>query len=127
MKFHSCWLITAVIGGIKMKTALNFVKYCLKALRLKHSKTKCELLHVTSESYTKIVRQLSRLECSNYIHIFMDKLQTGDVIVDLARMQLKFEVDPAKDLEYGQLMSNEFAGMRVSLQQNCGNMDYIMV
>lgn len=90
----------------------------LKDHRLVHVKTKSVMLDVNSESYNKITEQLSRLESKNFIHIFIDTSKS--VQVELTRMHLKFEVVPSQPMY--DIVSNEFDGMRVSMQQRNGTL-----
>lgn len=98
------------------------VKYRLKlnTNRLMHLKTKREMLDINSKSYLNIVKHLSRLESSQYIHVLMDEPQIAKV--ELIRMNLKFIVDCSVRKESYDLCSNEFSRMRVSLQQKCGTL-----
>lgn len=84
-------------------------------------KTKRPMLDVNSLSYRSIVNQLSRLECKEYIHVLMDKPKVAKV--ELKRMHLKFEIDTTNPLarEYD-IVSNEFSGLRISLEQKHGTL-----
>lgn len=84
---------------------------------LLHRKTKKAMLDVTSGSYKKIVHQLSRLESKKYIHIFMEEPQIAKI--ELVRMNIKFIVNQQ---ESNDVISNEFDGMRVCCEQNCGTL-----
>ncbi|XP_031621557.1 uncharacterized protein LOC116339677 [Contarinia nasturtii] len=86
-----------------------------------HLKTRRNMLDITSKSYLKIVKQLSRLERQRYIHVLMDEPKIAKI--ELVRMQLKFKVDCSKHHDGpNDILSNEFSKMRVSLQQKCGTL-----
>lgn len=88
---------------------------------LLHRKSKKFMLDVASDSHNEIVKQLARLESSKYIHIFMDEPQVAKV--ELVRMNIKFRIDAAdREQESYDVISNEFNGMRVALEQNCGTL-----
>lgn len=100
--------------GVEYKLDLN-------AHRLVHMKTGNEMLDVNSDGCKNITKQLSRLECKHYIHIFMERPKVARI--DLMRMRLRFEVDTTDpDASEYNLISNEFAGMCVSLQQKQGTL-----
>ncbi len=99
--------------GVQYKLDLN-------GGRLTHTKSKKIMLDVTSGSYKKIARQLSRLESPKYIHILMDEPGIGKI--ELVRMNIKFLVDASNPKESYDVISNEFNGMRVSLGQDCGSL-----
>ncbi|KAG4065067.1 hypothetical protein HA402_007464 [Bradysia odoriphaga] len=88
--------------------------------RLSHKKTNKVMLDVTSESYKKIVNQLARLESKKYIHIFMDKPRIAKI--ELVRMNIKFLIDASTEQQSYDLISNEFNGMTVCIEQNCGTL-----
>lgn len=103
--------------------------------QLKHVKTHELLLDVCSDSYNHIVKFFSRLEQKNYIHVLLDKPKnhTDDTPVKikakakvlLIRMNLKFNIDCPIEAEVGQTYdfeSNEYCGMRVSLNQSFGTL-----
>lgn len=87
--------------------------------RLAQIQTDRQLLDVTSECYKKIVNQLKRLECKQYVHVFVDA-NAKTAKIELIRMHLKFETKNVGD--FSELRSCEFIGMRVALQQNCGSL-----
>lgn len=79
------------------------------------------MLDVTSDSYLKIVHQLSRLECANFINILLESPKIATI--ELIRMNLKFKVDTSdSNTNQYDIRSNEFSQMRVSLQQKCGTL-----
>lgn len=114
----------------KLFSAKNFaaIEYNLDLDQnyLWHQKTQRSLLDVTSDSYRKIVNQLSRLECSDFINILVEispSDQRKIAIVELPRMNLKFRVvTAAPDAKEYFILSEEFSQMRVSLQQKCGTL-----
>lgn len=90
----------------------------LTTRRLKHLKTQRVLLYV--RSFEKIVGLLKRLEHENYINVMMDKPLRARV--ELVRMNLNFIIDcSSRKVDY-HIDSNEYSGMRVSLQQNIGTL-----
>lgn len=96
----------------------------LNTRRLIHLKTKRLMLDVNSWSYRSITEQLSRLECKKYIHVLMDTSNGKVARVELMRMHLKFEIDTSMANASGgyDMASNEFNGMRISLQQKNGTL-----
>ncbi|KAJ6635827.1 hypothetical protein Bhyg_14413, partial [Pseudolycoriella hygida] len=92
----------------------------LDSRKLVHRKTQKIMLDVTSESFTKIVDQLARLESRKYIHIFMEHPKVAKV--DVVRMNIKFIVDASNEQDSYDVISNEFNGMRISMEQNCGTL-----
>lgn len=90
--------------------------------RLIHVKTQRFMLDINSPSYLKIVKQLSRLESSKYIHILTEKDNARIAKAELVRMQLKFIVNCTDVHQSSDLMSNEYSRMRVSLSQKCGTL-----
>lgn len=82
----------------------------LKSSLLIEIKTGRNMVDVRSESFKKIVQFTNRLEARQYIHILMDDQKM--VSVELPRMRIKFKID-----ESNELVSHEYRGMRVSLQQ----------
>lgn len=96
-------------------------KLDLKNRTLFHVKTNHKILDVTTQSYEAIVEKLARLESKQHIHVYVDRDDTTKV--ELTRMHLKFQVQlsPIDDEEYD-LISNEFTGMRISQEQNCGSL-----
>lgn len=83
-------------------------------------KTRNIMLDVTSESFCKIINQLSRLESKKFIHIFM--IEPKIAKIELVRMNIKFLVDASNRQESYNVISNEFDGMRISLDQKCGTL-----
>lgn len=102
------------------KTEIAY-KLDLKSRTLVHVKTNRQLFDITTHSYQAIVQQLERLESKQYIHVYREANETTKV--ELTRMHLKFQVQPSPthDDAY-ELISNEFVGMRIRLQQNCGSL-----
>ncbi|XP_055310984.1 uncharacterized protein LOC129573874 [Sitodiplosis mosellana] len=94
----------------------------LQEKRLIHIKTQRYMLDINSNSYLKIVEQLSRLESPKYIHVLMDKDNSQIAKAELIRMHLKFVVDCSTSHETYDLISNEYSRMRVSLTQKCGTL-----
>ncbi|XP_055310983.1 uncharacterized protein LOC129573873 [Sitodiplosis mosellana] len=94
----------------------------LQEKRLIHIKTQRYMLDINSNSYLKIVDQLSRLESPKYIHVLMDKDNSQIAKAELIRMHLKFVVDCSTSHETYDLISNEYSRMRVSLAQKCGTL-----
>lgn len=89
---------------------------------LKYLKTNQLMVDVASETYQKITKQLTLLDSSNYIHVFIETENVGKV--EMVRMRLKFIVQSSTggtDNEYD-ILSNEFNGMRVSLDQKYGTL-----
>lgn len=96
-------------------------KLDLNTLRLTQTQTGRRLLDVTSDSYRKLAKQLSRLECDQFVQVFVSDARPNVAEIELVRMHLKFEtVDDGRS--GGRLVSNEHAGMRVALKQNCGSL-----
>lgn len=100
-------------------SAENAIEYSLDLNYncLIHLKTKQSLLDITSKSFLDISKQLSRLDCSNFINIFLDEPKVA--LIEMTRMNLKFRVDISKSYD---IFSNEFSQMRVSLSQKCGTL-----
>ncbi|KAJ6643823.1 hypothetical protein Bhyg_08788, partial [Pseudolycoriella hygida] len=92
--------------------------------RLIERKTERSMLDINSDSYQKIVKQLERLECKRYVHVFLDADSNTSVTIELVRMALKFKIDSAmrNDDCSVDIRSNEFSGMRVCLNSNCGTL-----
>lgn len=89
--------------------------------RLVHLKTKREMLDVTSDSYLNIVKHLSRLECSKFIHILLESPKIA--CIEMTRMNLKFKIDISdSEMERYDITSNEFSQMRVALRQKFGTL-----
>lgn len=87
---------------------------------LVHLQTERNLLDVTSDSYSNIVKQLSRLEHPDFINILLDSSKFATV--ELYRMNLKFKINIENNIPPYDILSNEFSNMRVSLQQKCGTL-----
>lgn len=93
----------------------------LNTSRLVQNDTNAYMLDVNSPSYKRIQAYLERLEFYRYIHVFVkDDIATAEMV----RFKLKFIIDISKLNAEGRydLMSNEYSGMRISLQQNCGTL-----
>lgn len=105
----------SIEDGVEYRLDLN--ENCLTHLR-----TKRNVLDVTSTSYLNIVKQLSRIEHSNFMNILLD-ISVDHAIIELPRMNLKFriKIQNDQDKEYD-ILSNEFRNMRVSLHQKCGTL-----
>lgn len=106
------------------KTKFEY-KLDLKQHYLVHIQTNRRMLDVTSNSFRQIANHLQRLECDKLVHVYIDvdenrsdRVPTAKI--ELVRMRLKFET--AGNGERNHLISNEFSGMRVSLNQNCGSL-----
>lgn len=90
--------------------------------KLIHLQTKRTMLHVKSQSYKKITRQLSRLEHPNYIHVFSNT-NNHVATAELLRMNLKFTIKYSKTSQRPcYLTSDEFNGMRVIREQQIGTL-----
>lgn len=89
---------------------------------LKEMKTQRPLLDINSNSYMNIMKQLSRLESSKFIHVLMDGPRKAQI--ELMRMRLKFVVDCSarENASHFDMTSSEFSGMRVSRTQKCGTL-----
>lgn len=93
----------------------------LESRRLTHMKTQRPLLDVRSESFKKIVDLLGRLEHPNYINVLMEAPLKARI--ELARMKLSFVIDCSNSDSGYDIQSNEYSGMRISLQsQNIGTL-----
>lgn len=106
----------------KLFNSINFSTHIeyqldLNANHLLHIPTNRFMMDIESSSYKNIVDQLSRLEQSKFIHIFLDEAKV--VKIELIRMQLKFKIDA--DNGYN-ILSNEFSNMRISSEQNFGTL-----
>lgn len=111
------------------------VEYRLNLIskHLIHVQSARPILDIKSDSYKKIINQLSRLEHRRHIHVLYDD-ESDDATVDLLRMNLKFSVKCARESRNSEnpkkskksdkyeLISNEFNGMRVSRVQNIGTL-----
>lgn len=100
-------------------------KLDLNRFLLEHIQTKRHLLDVTSDSHRQIAGHLDRLERNEFEHIYIDGDKSVDenaliADIELVRVNLKFAT--SIDGEYIDLVSNEFSGMKVSLNQNCGSL-----
>lgn len=94
----------------------------LTTKHLIHLKTNRPMIDVKSNTFLRIVNQLSRLEHFNYIHVLIDS--GNEAVVELIRMNLKFKIPHCKLKEEKQydLISNEFIGMRIASKQNIGTL-----
>lgn len=106
------------------KTNIEY-KLDLDQLRLEHIRTKRYMLDVTSESHVKLATHLKRLECDEFMHIYIDADEKVDergltAQIELIRLNLKFETRISD--ECTDLVAKEFSDMKVSLNQNCGSL-----
>lgn len=110
--------------GSQEFSAINGVQYelNLNTRQLKHRKTNKLLLDIRSKSYQRIVEFVSRLEQKNFIHVLMDA--PAKAKVHLMRMNLKFVIDCTNETTGDSIdvESNEYCGMRISLNQTFGTL-----
>lgn len=95
-------------------------RFNVNSRHLTHEQTQCSMLDIKSQSYEKIIKQLSRMEHPKYIHVLY--LAGAHARVELLRMNLKFTVECPKNPEEHILVSNEFNGMYVSSEQKIGTL-----
>lgn len=113
------------------ETDIDYYLYIRNHVRngyLIHAKTQRKMLDIKSDSYKKVVAQLSRLEHSKYIHVLLESKETEEqnkdvANVELVRMNLKFTINCVTICDqHSDLISNEFGGMRLSRNQKVGTL-----